>query len=175
MKNVVRVRIYRTVEQKESLSKAFGCARWFWNNSLKATNELYKETGKGRSQIGMNSRLPSLKKEEEWLGETYSQVLQSVSLNLSGAFVNFFEGRTSYPNFKRKHDKQSIQYPQNVKLPEIMGLKPRPSLDGFSSFSLSIHSSMDGVRVLFFCLAILLSFLSLSESTGRLNLFFIDG
>jgi hypothetical protein len=40
-------------------------------------------------------------------------------------------------------DKQSIQYPQNVKLPEIMGLKPRPSLDGFSSFSLSIHSSMD--------------------------------
>jgi putative transposase len=47
MKNVVKVRIYRTVEQKESLSKAFGCARWFWNNSLKATNELYKETVKG--------------------------------------------------------------------------------------------------------------------------------
>jgi putative transposase len=143
MKNVVKVRIYRTVEQKASLSKAFGCARWFWNNSLKATNELYKETGKGRVQIGMNSRLPSLKKEEEWLGETYSQVLQSVFLNLSRAFVNFFEGRASYPNFKRKHDKQSIQYPQNVKLPEIMGLKPRPSLDGFSSFSLSIHYSMD--------------------------------
>jgi len=43
----VKVRIYRTVEQKASLSKAFGCARWFWNNSLKATNELYKETVKG--------------------------------------------------------------------------------------------------------------------------------
>jgi putative transposase len=91
----------------------------------------------------MNSGLLSLKKEEEWLGETYSQVLQSVSLNLSRAFVNFFEGRASYPKFKRKHDKQSIQYPENVKLPEIMGLKPRPSLDGFSFFSLSIHSSMD--------------------------------
>jgi len=75
MKNVVKVRIYQTVEQKESLSKAFGCARWFWNNSLNATNELYKETVKGRSQTGMNSRLPSLKKEYEWLGETYSQVL----------------------------------------------------------------------------------------------------
>jgi putative transposase len=143
MKNVVKVRIYRTVEQKESLSQAFGCARWFWNNSLKATNELYKETGKGRSQIGINTRLPFLNKEYEWLGETYSQVLQSVSLNLSRAFVNFFEGRASYPKFKSKHDKQSIQYPQNVKLPEIMGLNPRPSLDGFSSFSLSIHYSMD--------------------------------
>ncbi len=143
MKNVVKVRIYRTVEQKASLSKAFGCARWFWNNSLKATNELYKETVKGRSQIGMNTRLPSLNKEYEWLGETYSQVLQSVSLNLSRAFVNFFEGRASYPKFKSKHDKQSIQYPQNVKLPEIMGLKSRPSLNGFCFFSLSIHSSMD--------------------------------
>jgi putative transposase len=44
------------------------------------------------------------------------QVLQSVSLNLSRAFINFFEGRASFPNFKSKHDKQSIQYPQNVKL-----------------------------------------------------------
>ena len=93
--------------------------------------------------MGMNTRLPSLNKEYEWLGETYSQVLQSVSLNLSRAFVNFFESQASYLNFKRKHDKQSIQYPQNVKLPEIMGLKPRPSLDGFSFLSLSIHSSMD--------------------------------
>lgn len=65
------------------------------------------------------------------------------SLNLSTPFVNFFEGRASYPKFKSKHDKQSIEYPQNVKLPEIMGLKPRPSLDGFSSFSLSIHRGMD--------------------------------
>ncbi|WP_333249091.1 MULTISPECIES: helix-turn-helix domain-containing protein [unclassified Microcoleus] len=57
MKNVAKVRIYPTNEQKEALSQAFGCARWLWNNSLNATNELYKETGKGLSQIGMNSRL----------------------------------------------------------------------------------------------------------------------
>ncbi len=116
MKNVAKVRIYPTDEQKEALSQAFGCARWFWNNSLNATNELYKETGKGLSQIGMNSRLPGLKEEFPWLTDCYSQVLQSVSLNLSRAFINFFEGRASFPNFKSKHDKQSIQYPQNVKL-----------------------------------------------------------
>jgi putative transposase len=116
MKNVAKVRIYPTNEQKEALSQAFGCARWFWNNSLNATNELYKETGKGLSQIGMNSRLPALKEEFPWLKDCYSQVLQSVSLNLSRAFINFFEGRASFPNFKSKHDKQSIQYPQNVKL-----------------------------------------------------------
>jgi putative transposase len=123
MKNVVKVRIYPTIEQKQLLLKAFGCARWYWNNSLNATNELYKETGKGLSQIGMNRRLPALKKEFEWLGETYSQVLQSVSLNLSRAFVNFFEGRTSFPKFKSKHDKQSIQYPQYVEIVDDKSLK----------------------------------------------------
>jgi putative transposase len=123
MKNVAKVRMYPTIQQKQLLSKAFGCARWYWNNSLSATNEIYKQTGKGLSQIGMNNRLPALKKEFEWLGETYSQVLQSVSLNLSRAFVNFFEGRASFPKFKSKHDKQSIQYPQNVKIVDEKLLK----------------------------------------------------
>jgi putative transposase len=57
MLKAVKVRIYPSDEQKESLSKAFGCARWFWNNSLSETNRLYKETGKGLSQQGMNDRL----------------------------------------------------------------------------------------------------------------------
>lgn len=122
MKHAAKVRIYPTDEQKEALSKAFGCARWFWNNSLAETNRLYKETGKGLSQQGMNDRLPGLKKKFEWLAEPYSQVLQSVSLNLSRAFINFFEGRAAFPNFKAKHGKQSIQYPQNVKITDE-GLK----------------------------------------------------
>ncbi|MHC5823223.1 MAG: hypothetical protein ACYT04_47160 [Nostoc sp.] len=50
------------------------------------------------------------------MGLAYSQVLQRVTFNLSSAFVNFFEGRAKFPNFKSKHGKQSIQYPQNVKL-----------------------------------------------------------
>jgi putative transposase len=71
----------------------------------------------------MNNRLPTLKKEYEWLGETYSQVLQSVSLNLSRAFINFFEGRAAFPKFKSKHDKQFIQYPQNVQIVDGSHLK----------------------------------------------------
>jgi putative transposase len=139
MKHAVKVRIYPTSEQQEALSKAFGCARWFWNNSLAETNQLYKEMGKGLSQQGMNDRLPSLKKEFEWLAEPYSQVLQSVSLNLSRAFVNFFEGRASFPNFKSKHDKQSIQYPQNVKITNE-GLK----LPKLGVIKAKIHRTFDG-------------------------------
>ena len=118
MLTATKIRIYPTAVQEESLAKAFGCARWFWNNSLAETQKLYHETGKGLGQFALNNRLPELKAEFEWLAETHSQVLQSVSLNLSRSFVNFFERRAKYPRFKSKHGKQSIQYPQGVKIVE---------------------------------------------------------
>ena len=91
---------------------------------LNATTVAYKETGKGLSKAAMDKLLPGLKKEYEWLGLAYSQVLQRVTFNLSSAFVNFFEGRTKFPHFKSKHGKQSIQYPQNVKLlPQSAAIK----------------------------------------------------
>lgn len=70
----------------------------------------------GVIKTGIQRPSTQLKKEFPWLVECYSQVLQSVSLNLSQAFIHFFEGRAKYPNFKSKHGKQSIQYPQHVKL-----------------------------------------------------------
>jgi putative transposase len=118
MLKVVKVRIYPTQHQKVSLVKAFGTTRWVWNHFLALTNQTYKETSKGISKYDMIKELPKLKKQEEteWLKETYSQSLQSVCLNLSRAFVNFFEKRSLYPRFKSRHGKQSLIYPQNVKL-----------------------------------------------------------
>jgi putative transposase len=116
-RQAVKVRLYPTTEQVQILAQHFGCARWWWNYGLNKCIETYKATGKGLSQSGLNSLLPALKKdkETEWLGECYSQVLQSVSLNLSRAYQNFFEGRAKYPRFKSLHHRQSIQYPQKVK------------------------------------------------------------
>ncbi|NEO93452.1 MAG: IS200/IS605 family element transposase accessory protein TnpB [Moorea sp. SIO3G5] len=121
----VKVRIYPTQEQVHILAQHFGCARWWWNYALNQCIETYKETGKGLKQSALNSMLPKLKKEKEteWLKDCYSQVLQSVSLNLSRAYQNFFvrvawpigQGRAKYPKFKSYHHRQSIQYPQKVK------------------------------------------------------------
>lgn len=120
MLRVVKVRIYPTSPQKVSLAQAFGTTRWVWNHFLALTNQTYKETGKGIAKYDMIKQLPKLKKQDEteWLKQTYSQSLQSVCLNLSRAFVNFFEKRARYPRFKSKHGKQSLIYPQNVKLTE---------------------------------------------------------
>lgn len=114
-----KVRIYPTDEQKQQLAGAMGCCRWWWNYALNKSIETYKETGKGLSRAGLNSLLPNLKKdkETEWLGtEVYSQSLQQTSLNLSRAFINFFEKRARFPRFKSKHRKQSVGFPQSVRV-----------------------------------------------------------
>ncbi|WP_026097747.1 RNA-guided endonuclease InsQ/TnpB family protein [Baaleninema simplex] len=113
---VVKLRIYPTGEQEVALAKAFGCCRFVWNRSLQLTTEAYRQTGKGISGLTLKKMLPQWKRELEWLSDTYSQCLQSSVLNLSRAFVNFFEGRARYPRFKSKHKRQSLQYPQNVRL-----------------------------------------------------------
>ena len=118
MLRTVKVRLYPATEQKQDLDRAFGSTRWLWNYYLDLTNKTYKETGKGLNRGQLQGLLPGLKKQEEteWLSETYSQCLQVVALNLSNAFINFFERRASFPRFKSKHGKQSLSYPQNVKI-----------------------------------------------------------
>jgi len=80
--------------------------------------ETYKATGKGLTQVALNKLLPNLKKQEEtqWLSECYSQILQATTLNLVAAYKNFFESRAKYRRFKAKKNRQSIQYPQSVKI-----------------------------------------------------------
>ncbi len=131
MVNVIKVaqkiRLYPDSEQQQQLAKAMGCSRFWWNYALNICNQTYKETGKGISRSGLNALLPKLKKEYEWLKtDVYSQSLQQTTLNLSRAFINFFEKRARYPRFKSKHRKQSVGFPQHtsiqsdyLKLPKI--------------------------------------------------------
>jgi putative transposase len=116
----LKVRLYPTPNQQVLLSQHFGCARWWWNYGLNKSIETYKETGKSLGQSALNAFLPKLKKAEEtlWLSECYSQVCHATTLNLTTAYKNFFAGRAKFPRYKSKHGKQSIQYPQNVKVLE---------------------------------------------------------
>ncbi len=116
MLKAVKVRIYPTDIQQAHLAQSFGCVRWVSNQSLAVMSLTYKETGKGVSALSMKKQIPVWKQEYEWLKGCYSQCLQQSVLNLSQAFINFFDGRTQYPTFKHRHGRQSIQYPQNVKV-----------------------------------------------------------
>lgn len=142
MLKAIKVRIYPSEEQVIILAKSFGCARWLWNYSLAVMSQTYKETGKGLSAFDMKKQIPLLKKEFEWLKDCYSQCLQQSVLNLSQAFINFFDGRAKYPSFKSKHGRQSIQYPQNVKVLGESELK-FPGLLG--NVLVKIHRPIRGV------------------------------
>lgn len=116
MLSATKIRIYPTDEQASSLAIQFGCARWVWNDALALSGDLYRATGKGLNYHSTATRLPKLKLEFDWLGNADSQVLQQSLQNLSRAFENFFAKRGRYPRFKSKRGRQSIQYPQRVKI-----------------------------------------------------------
>ncbi|MEN9226430.1 MAG: RNA-guided endonuclease TnpB family protein [Thermostichus sp. HHBFW_bins_43] len=141
MLKAIKVRIYPTDEQSVTLAKHFGCTRWLWNHCLSVMTETYKTTGKGISALTMKKQIPALKAEYEWLKECYSQCLQQSVLNLSQAFQNFFEGRAKYPNFKSKHRRQSVQFPQNVKVISESAIK-FPGLLG--TVAAKIHRPIKG-------------------------------
>jgi putative transposase len=141
MLKAVKVRIYPTDEQSVTLAKHFGCTRWLWNHCLSVITETYQTTGKGISAFSMKKQIPALKVEHEWLKECYSQCLQQSVLNLSQAFQNFFEGRAKYPNFKSKHHRQSVQFPQNVKVVSESAIKFPGSL---GTIAAKIHRPIEG-------------------------------
>ncbi|MCC3495893.1 MAG: transposase [Microcoleus sp. PH2017_15_JOR_U_A] len=119
MPKAYKFRIYPAPTSNSILLVMRGCCRWFWNYSLNKSQVTYKETGKGLSRLAIQGMLPALKKEYPWLKDgAYSQSLQVVALNLSTAYKNFFEKRGGFPSFKSKHNRQSVSYPQNVKILE---------------------------------------------------------
>lgn len=117
MLNATKIRLYPTAEQCEALSKQFGSVRWLWNRALDMKSTAWKERKESLSCYTIKSMLPQWKEAFPWLKETHSQVLQQVLLNMDTAYKNYFGKRAAYPRFKKKHAaKQSIQYPQGVKI-----------------------------------------------------------
>ncbi len=112
-----RYRIYPNPAQQHLLVVQFGHARFAYNWALAQRQEYYKQHGKGLNYYDTAERLKHLKKDPEhiWLKEADSQVLQQKLIDLDRAYVNFFEHRAKYPKFKKKHQQQSIRYPQRFK------------------------------------------------------------
>ena len=108
-----KFRLYPDKEQQILLEKHFGSCRFVWNYFLDLRNTQYVETGKGMSYKSMQSLLPSLKKENEWLKDINAQSLQVVLQNLDTAFSRFFRNIAGYPTFKKKKTGGSFTVPQH--------------------------------------------------------------
>lgn len=127
MLRATKIRLYPTAEQEALLAVQFGCARFVWNQALAMKRAAWTERQESLSCYTIKSLLPVWKKGEyPWLKEADSQALQQQCLNLDIAFRNFFDKRTSYPQFKKKHaSRQSIQYPQRVQVQDGLAYLPK--------------------------------------------------
>jgi putative transposase len=112
IKRAYKYRCYPTDEQKGILARTFGCCRYIYNWALHLKSQTYRQTGESLSYGDLSALLPRLKQQPElaWLTEVSSVPLQQSLRHLERAFLNFFEGRASYPTFKKKHGEQAATY-----------------------------------------------------------------
>jgi putative transposase len=120
--------ILPTEEQKQQLARFFGCARFVYNLALETKRYAWTSQRKHVSCFELLGQLKELKDSEaDWLHQCPSQTLQAALRNLDQAFSNFFRG-SGFPNFKSKRSKQSLQFPQGVKVDFEKGIIFLPKL-----------------------------------------------
>ncbi|MEV4096159.1 RNA-guided endonuclease InsQ/TnpB family protein [Streptosporangium saharense] len=120
-------RLYPTPGQRQSLARAFGCARTVFNDGLRARQEA-RENGLPHISDGDLSKriITEAKKapERAWLGEVSSVVLQQALADLNTAYRNFFACLTGKrkgpkvapPRFRSREDnRQAIRFTKNAR------------------------------------------------------------
>lgn len=109
-----------TIEQKTLLDKHFGCIRYVYNYFLNERKEQYQKDKKSDNYYKQAATLTKLKKKKEtiWLKEVNSQSLQFSLKSLDTAYINFFSGRTKFPKFKSRKNKNSFTVPQFITIEE---------------------------------------------------------
>jgi len=105
-------------EQIVLLNKHFGSVRFVFNYYLNERKVEYETNKQTLNYYDNANSLTKLKKVEEfkWLKEISSQSLQYSLKCLEGSYNGFFKGRTGFPKFKSKHDKNSFCVPQYTKV-----------------------------------------------------------
>ena len=111
-----KYRFYPTDAQKLELAQTFGCARFVYNWALALRTNSYYQDNVSLSYTDTSNALTKLKKDPEksWLKKVSSVPLQQGLRHLNTAFQNFFKGKTKYPRFKKKANKQSCHYASNA-------------------------------------------------------------
>ncbi|WP_188013428.1 RNA-guided endonuclease InsQ/TnpB family protein [Photobacterium damselae] len=121
MLRATKVRIYPTQEQADFLRAQFGAVRFAYNKALHLKSHMYRKHGvKLNPKKDIKPLLSVAKKSRKyhWLKQYDSIALQQSVINLHQAFDNFFNPKlkAKYPQFKRKHGKQSSYHCVGVKV-----------------------------------------------------------
>ena len=115
MLKAIKIRIYPTVEQVDFINKQLGCCRFVYNNCLAFRKDSYQNEHISVSSSEAVKHITSLKKDNEWLKDVHSKVLQQSVRDMNQAYDNFFKLHKGFPKFKSKHDnRQSCRFPKDA-------------------------------------------------------------
>ena len=141
-------RLYPLPEQEKILVSCFGQARFVYNHFLRQRIDYYA-MNKGKEKQSLNyhdtaKMLTELKRQPEyvWLNESNSQSLQQSLKHLDNAYNNFFNKKAEFPNFKKKHSKQSFLVPQFFDIDFENRLLRIPK---FEPIKIILHREIEGV------------------------------
>lgn len=101
-----KFRIYPTKAQEQRLLQTLDTCRHLYNNSLDERNKQHINF------YEQKKLLTQRRKEDKYLKQVHSQVVQDVLLRLDKSFQAFFLRIRKYPRFKRHTKYNSFTYPQ---------------------------------------------------------------
>ncbi|MEZ8377080.1 RNA-guided endonuclease TnpB family protein [Vibrio cyclitrophicus] len=121
MLRATKVRIFPTLEQAEFLIAQFGAVRFAYNKALHLKSHMYRKHGvtlNPKKDIKPLLAVAKKSRKYHWLKQYDSIALQQSVINLHQAFDNFFNPKlkAKYPQFKRRHGKQSSYHCVGVKV-----------------------------------------------------------
>ena len=115
MLKAIKIRIYPTAEQVDFINKQLGCCRFVYNNCLAFRKDSYQNEHISVSSSSAVKHITVLKKDNEWLKDVHSKVLQQSVRDMNQAYDNFFKLHRGFPKFKSKHDnRQSCRFPKDA-------------------------------------------------------------
>lgn len=117
MENAYKFRLYPTDEQKEQITKTFGCVRFVYNALIDLRKSMYTLDGNFVPYAACAGVIADMKKDEDyaWLKDADATALQNAARDLDRAYANFFAGRARFPRFKSKRDsRQSYRATNNT-------------------------------------------------------------
>ena len=128
MLRATKVRIYPTHEQADFLISQFGAVRFAYNKALHLKSHMYRKHGvtlNPKKDIKPLLAVAKKSRKYHWLKHYDSMALQQPVINLHKAFDNFFNPKlkAKYPQFKRRHGKQSSYHCVGVKVLDSGAIK----------------------------------------------------
>ena len=118
MQRTYKYRLYPNKEQESKFNQTLAICRSLYNNALSERRSYYEKNRKGLTAFTQIISLPERKRQESYLTQVHSQVLQDVFLRLDKAYALFFvrlkeeNGKAGYPRYKAANRYHSFTYPQ---------------------------------------------------------------